>query len=160
MPINNYPFKTNEKILLPSPILPIRIVNPHNNFNYLTWGLIDTGAANSAIPEHIAKTLGHNIQSVQPVPGFGASGNFNVYPHTFKIDIFKMNSRGTVDTNQVVHTISQCRIGVICDLPFVLLGVKEFLSRFLLLVDYTRKRVSVKHPQNILRAKSSLVINF
>jgi predicted aspartyl protease len=77
MPINNYPFKTNEKIFLPSPILPIRIINPHNGFDYLTWGLIDTGAANSAIPEHIAKTLGHDIRSVKPIPGFGASGNFD-----------------------------------------------------------------------------------
>jgi hypothetical protein len=106
MPISNYPFSKNEKILFSLPILPIRIINPHNGFDYLTWGLIDTGAANSAIPEHIAKTLGHDIRSVKPIPGFGASGNFDTYPHTFKIDIFKMNSKGMVDTNQVVHTIS------------------------------------------------------
>ncbi len=92
--------------------------------------------------------------------GFGASGNFDVYPHTFKIDIFEINRKGTVNTNQVVHTIPQCHIGVVCNLPFVLLGVKEFLSRFVLLVDYKNKRVSVKHPQNILRARNSLVINF
>jgi hypothetical protein len=160
MPISNYPFRTSEKILLLSPILPIRIVNPLNGLDYLTWGLIDTGAADSAIPEHIAKTLRHDIQSVRPIPGFGASGNFNVYPHTFKIDVFKMNSKGIVDTNQVVHTISQCCIGVICDLPFVLLGVKEFLSKFVLLVDYKNQKVSVKHPKNIIRTKTSLMINF
>jgi hypothetical protein len=49
---------------------------------------------------------------------------------------------------------------VICGLPYVLLGVKEFLSKFILLVDYKNKKVSVKHPKNVLRAKSSLMIKF
>jgi hypothetical protein len=71
-----------------------------------------------------------------------------------------MNSKGMVDTNQVVHTISQRRIGVICGLPYVLLGVKEFLSKFILLVDYKNKKVSVKHPKNVIRAKTSLMIKF
>jgi len=160
MPISNYPFRTSTQIPFPSPILPIRFANPHNDLDFLTWGLIDTGAAESAVPEHIAKTLGHDIHSVRPMSGFGASGNFDVYPHTFKIDIFKINGKGIVNTNEVVYTIPQCRIGVVCNLPFVLLGVKEFLSRFVLLVDYKNKRVSVKHPQNILRTRNSLVINF
>jgi hypothetical protein len=147
MPINNYPFKTNEKIILPSPILPIRIINPHNNFDYLTWGLIDTGAADSAIPEHIAKTLGHNIRSVQPMLGFGASGNFDIYPHTFKIEIFEIDSKGTVNDKKIVHTIPKGHIGVIEDLPFVLLGVKEFLKNFILIIDYKNQKFSVKHPK-------------
>lgn len=147
MPISNYPFQQKGNFPLRSPILPIRIVNPSNGFEYKTWGLIDTGAFESAIPEHIAKTLGHDIRSVQPVSGFGASGDFDVYPHKFRIDIFAMNSKGIVNSKKVVHTIPEGYIGVVENLPFVLLGVKEFLSNFTLLIDYKNQKVSVKHPK-------------
>jgi hypothetical protein len=160
MPISNYPFRAAETIRLPSPILPIRIINPHNGFDYLTWGLIDTGAVDSAIPEHIAKALGHDIKSVGSINGYGASGPCDVYPHTFKIDIFKMNNKGDVNEQQIVHTIPECRIGVIRYLPYVLLGVKEFLSKFVLVIDYRKKKVSVKHPKNTLKVNGSLVIKF
>jgi hypothetical protein len=160
MPISNYPFQKKGNLPLRSPILPIRIVNPSNGFEYKTWGLIDTGAFDSAIPEHIAKTLGYDICSVKPTDGLGAGGCLQAYPHTFKIDFFEMSGEGIVNSNKIVHTISKRYIGVIQKLPYVLLGVKEFLGKFVLIIDYKDKRVSVKHPKGIVKDKSSLTIHF
>ncbi len=143
MPIRRYPFRTSEKILVPSPILPIRVTNPDNGFDFDTFGLVDTGADHTSIPEFIAKSLGHNITAVKPSMGIGAGGTFDVYPHTFQIDVFRTDDKGMVDTDDVVYTIKRRKIGVINGLPFVLLGVGDFLRRFFLAVDYPSRQFSV-----------------
>jgi predicted aspartyl protease len=45
------------------PILQIRIINPHSGNNYRTYGIIDTGADECAIPASYASLLGHNLQA-------------------------------------------------------------------------------------------------
>jgi|SRR3972149_8685122 len=146
MPISDYPFQASSDIPTPSPILPIKIINPDNGKVYKTWGLVDTGAFQTAIPGHIAQAIGHNIDAVKAMDGCGAGGALSIYPHSCSIEIFKMDSKGIVDINTVVHKISCRRIGVIKDLPFVLLGVKEFLRKFVLIVDYPRQQFSIKRP--------------
>lgn len=146
MPIRDYPFQAHPQIPIPSPVLPIRIINPDNGKDYKTWGLIDTGAVQTAIPGHIAETIGHNINAVKSIPGYGADGALKIYQHSFTIEIFKMDANGIVDADSIIHTISRRRMGVIKDLPLVLLGVREFLKKFVLTVDYPQGRFSVKSP--------------
>jgi len=146
MPVSDYPFQASPDIPTPSPILPIKIINPDNGKAYMTWGLVDTGAFQTAIPGHIAQAIGHNINAVKAMDGYGADGALSIYQHSCSIEIFKMDSKGIVDINTVVHTISRRRIGVIKDLPFVLLGVREFLKKFVLTVDYPQQQFSIKRP--------------
>ncbi len=96
MPIRDYPFTRQGKIASLSPVLPINVINPDNGFNYLTYGLIDTGACSTTIPDYGAKSLGHNVHLGPIERGFGAGGDLNIYMHTCKIEIFKMDSGGTL----------------------------------------------------------------
>lgn len=147
MPVRDYPFQVSPDIPIPSPVLPIKIINPDNGKSYKTWGLIDTGAFQTAIPGYIAQAIGHNIDSVKPTDGCGADGILSIYKHSCSIEIFKMDSRGIVDTKTIIYKISRRRIGVIKGLPFVLLGVKEFLKKFVLTVDYPQQQFSIKKPE-------------
>jgi hypothetical protein len=58
MPIDNFPF-TEIGGGRSSPLLRIRIINPHTGLSFLTSGLIDTGADQCAIPALFAPLLGH-----------------------------------------------------------------------------------------------------
>jgi hypothetical protein len=58
------------------PALPINIVNPHTKLHYKTYGIIDTGADDCAIPAFIAKIIGHNLtdgKSIQVGTGNGVT---------------------------------------------------------------------------------------
>lgn len=47
-------------------ILPIKIINPQSGKSYKTFGLIDTGATECAIPAVIANLLGHDLTKGKP----------------------------------------------------------------------------------------------
>ncbi|MFN3533432.1 MAG: hypothetical protein ACK41Q_13130, partial [Candidatus Brocadia sp.] len=57
--MNNYPF-TDFKNGIYRPYLPLRIINPHTDKSYKTFGLITTGADECIIPAFIAKALVSN----------------------------------------------------------------------------------------------------
>ncbi len=59
MPITNYPFTCIGSIY--RPMLPIKIHNPSTGKSFQTWGLIDTGADESAMPAGLAEPLGHEL---------------------------------------------------------------------------------------------------
>ena len=63
MPIRDCPFTDCGNIS--RPILPINIINPHKGNNYRTFGIIDTGADECAIPASVAPILEHDLQSGQ-----------------------------------------------------------------------------------------------
>lgn len=147
MPIRNYPFQILlPKIVRPAPLVPIRVVNPDNGFDYLTYGLIDTGADSSSIPDFVAKSIGHNLKNVKPERGYTADGYADIYPHTCRIEILKVNRKGIVDENKAVHVISDRLVGVLPQLPFVILGVEDFLQEYILTINYPRKIFSVRKP--------------
>jgi len=89
--------------------------------------LIDTGADASAIPEFIAKTLGHIIQAGKAVINFGVSGAVKAYYHKCRIDILALGPDGIV-SDEVVTSISR-KIAVIPGLHTVILGEKDFLKK-------------------------------
>ena len=132
MPIVDYPFQAQGVFSQSSPILPILITNPHNGANFQTWGLVDTGAMATVIPGFIARSIGHNI---------------TVYPHTCSIDIWSIDNNGNVNENDVVIRIPSRSMGVINDCNCVLLGVNDFLKRYILKVNYPRKVFSIRHPR-------------
>lgn len=150
MPIKDYPF---EPIGCPlelasySPVLPIRIINPQNNFDFRTWGLIDTGAQKCTIPEFIAKAIGHNIKEGHKSSGFTADGKVDLYEHTCRIEILKVHKNGRVDGEKIVYTIADGLVAVMERLHCVLLGVNDFLKPHILTIDYDKLLFSIQKPQ-------------
>jgi hypothetical protein len=147
MPIVDYPFKAQGVFSIPSPILPVLITNPHNGANFRTWGLVDTGAVATVIPGFIARNIGHNVENVATSSGDCAGGQITVYPHTCNIDILSMNSNGNVNENDIIIRIPPCKMGVINDCQCVLLGVSDFLKKYILKIDYPRKIFSICLPK-------------
>ena len=139
MPISNFPF-TDIGDGYARPFLLTRIINPFNGSNLLCFGLVDTGADDCSVPASVAKTLGHNLQAGHQ-RGIGTgNGMATAYAHTVRFEI--------------LHPISQAPLYIIPDtpidfmpnLPIVLLGVQNFLSRFILNIDYPKKTFSIQLP--------------
>jgi len=153
MPIVDYPFQAQGVFSEPSPILPILITNPDTGTKFRTWGLVDTGAAATVIPAYIARIIGHDVEVVAPAFGRGAGGQFNVYPHTCSIEFFSMDGNGIVNENDIVITIPPRYIGITDNVDRVLLGVQDFLKRYILKIDYPRQIISIRHPRPPQRKK-------
>src|SRR6185369_13687401 len=131
MPITKYPFTTISPGAPPRPMLPICIHNSVTGMKYRTWGLIDTGADDCAIPAVIAPVLGHTLNLGRPASIGTAGGAATVYAHETAIDILSINDHVTV-----VHSIPNTPVDFCPGLDTVLLGVDQFLSTFVLTIDY------------------------
>jgi hypothetical protein len=121
------------------PILPIRIINPHTGNHLRTYGLIDTGADDCAIPAGIAAVLGHNLLAGSTKDIATGNGITKAYAHTTKFEIFHPV------TNDLLYTIPDTPIDFMPNLQVVLLGVNNFMSRFVLHIDYPKKIFSIKN---------------
>jgi len=131
MEIIDVPFLKFSPDDLPRPWLPLTIRNPHTNQTVNVYGLIDTGADECAIPAHYAPMIGHNLQAgIQKSINTG-NGITTAYAHTlcFESDGIK---------------IDNVLIDFMPNLNVVLLGVKSFLSNFVLIVDYKKSVFSLK----------------
>ena len=116
---------------LPRPWLPLTIRNPHTNEAINVYGLIDTGADECAIPAYYAPMIGHDLQAgVQKSINTG-NGVTNAYAHTL-----------CVETQGI--KIENVLIDFMPNLNVVLLGVKSFLSNFILTIDYKESVFSLK----------------
>lgn len=141
MPIRNYPFSTWGAINYLSPMLPLRIINPHTGKSIQTWGLIDTGASQCAIPAGLASILGHNLPLGSIIPVGTGNGVANAYAHTTRIEILAL------DGSSVLFTINDIPINFMPNLGPVLLGVDHFMEYFVLTVDYPKQQFSIsKNP--------------
>jgi len=139
MPIRNCPFTfCNGDIY--RPILQIRIINPHTKKSYRTYGIIDTGADECAIPAAYASLLGHNLQSGQVKRIRTGNGETVAYAHTTRFEIFHPA------TGKLLYTVNDTPIDFMPNLHVVLLGVNSFLSRFVLKIDYPQKFFSIRFP--------------
>lgn len=87
MPIRDCPFTLCNRGLY-RPLLPIRIVNPLTGKGQRTFGLIDTGADECAVPAGFAKLLGHNLLSGKTKTIYTGNGETIAYAHTTKFEIF------------------------------------------------------------------------
>lgn len=113
------------------PWLPVTIINPDTNQEVRIYGLIDTGADDCALPAEFASRLGHNLQNgPSRIIGTG-NGQTIAYSHTVKIKV------GNYTTQNVL-------LDFMPNLDTPLLGVKSFLSNFILKINYPKQKFSLE----------------
>jgi hypothetical protein len=139
MPLKDCPF-TECSGAIYRPILHIRLVNPHTGIGTRTYGIIDTGADECAVPASFAQLIGHNLQAGSTKSINTGNGVTIAYTHTTKFEIYHPR------TGNLIYTVEDTPIDFMPNLHVVLLGVKNFLSNFILNVDYPRNLFSIKHP--------------
>ena len=139
MPIRDCPF-TDFGNGVCRPVLPVRIINPHTGAGYNTYGLVDTGADECAVPAALAPLLGHNLQKGQTKHINTGNGVTVAYSHMTKVEILHPV------THDHLHTVLETPIDFMPNLNVVLLGVKNFLSDFILHMDYPEKTFNIRRP--------------
>ncbi|MBI4682583.1 MAG: hypothetical protein HY757_05730 [Nitrospirae bacterium] len=137
MPISNCPLTLCSNGIY-RPILPICIINPHTSKQLKTYGLIDTGADECAVPASMADLLGHNLQSGQSKIISTGNGETIAFSHTTSFEVYHPS------TNKLLYTLADTPIDFMPNLPVVLLGVNNFLNKFILNIDYPKKTFSIK----------------
>jgi hypothetical protein len=148
MPLKDCPFLKLSKEDIPRPLLPINIINPHTGLSYATFGIIDTGADECAVPAAIASILGHNLQAGSTKTIGTGNGETIAFAHTTKLEIYNPLSF------KLAYTIQDTPIDFMPNLHVVLLGVNSFLSKFVLNIDYPRKMFSVSYPPKTPKKKA------
>jgi len=143
--IKDYPF-TPVSDEIARPILWIRVINRDANRSVITPAIIDTGADECGFPASIANGLGYKLKSVPLKTIVTANGKTVAYPHPAKVDILAMDSTGQ-PTYDVVHTIDEIPIDFIEGLEGFLLGTRNFLSDFILTIDYPQQIFSIRKPK-------------
>lgn len=129
------------------PMLWTRVSNPDpkSKMAILTLALIDTGADECVFPDSAAIQLGHDLKSVAPKTVRGINSSAPAYSHTSRIEILGMSPSGS-PTDNVLYTIPDTPIDFLVGGQNFLLGVRNFLSRFVLTIDYPNKRFSLRNP--------------
>ncbi|MBN1383919.1 MAG: retroviral-like aspartic protease family protein [Elusimicrobia bacterium] len=112
------------------PWLPIIIVNPHTSKRVKTLGLIDTGADECALPSKYAELLGHSLKKGKLKEINTGNGKTIAYSHTVKIEIPDFFVQETL-------------IDFMPNLHIPLIGVRSFLSNFILTVNYSKQTFSL-----------------
>ena len=140
MPFIDCPFIKFRPDDIERAILPIQIINPHANKIIQTIGIIDTGADECAVPAAMAAQLGHNLLSGTTKTISTGNGAATAYAHTTS---FKMIHPISF---KIMHTTNETPIDFMPNLHVVLLGVKSFLSDFILNIDYPQKKFSITRP--------------
>ncbi|MFC1482902.1 retropepsin-like aspartic protease [Candidatus Margulisiibacteriota bacterium] len=131
MPVNNLPFTKIRNEEIARPYLPVTILNPTTKKKVNIYALIDTGADECALPASFASILGHNLQAGHLKKVGTGNGITIAYGHLTKIIIAGFTTQDVI-------------IDFIPNLNMPLLGVKSFLSNFLLTVDYPNEIFSLK----------------
>lgn len=137
MPIRNCPLTLCNNGIY-RPILPINIINPHSGKNLNTYGIIDTGADECAVPAAMADLLEHNLQSGKSKTISTGNGETIAFSHITTFEIYHPS------TNNPLYTLADTPIDFMPNLPVVLLGVNNFLSKFILHTNYPKKVFSIK----------------
>ena len=130
MLIENYPFTITRVGDISKPYLAVTIINPENQKEINVFALIDTGADECALPATFALPLGHNLQSGYQKRISIGNGITIAYSHTVCINVFNFLTENVL-------------IDFMPNLHIPLLGVKSFLSNFILKIDYPKKTFSI-----------------
>ncbi|MEW6418608.1 MAG: retropepsin-like aspartic protease [Nitrospirota bacterium] len=133
MPVHNYPFSITRPGDIARPYLPVTIINPDANRQLRVFALIDTGADECAFPASFAPLLGHNLQAGQQRKISTGNGITIAYSHISRLEIESFTTQDVL-------------IDFMPNLNIPLLGVKSFLSNFILTVDYPNKVFSLNLP--------------
>ena len=130
MLIENYPFIITRPGDMARPYLPITIINPENQKEMNVYALIDTGADECALPASFAPPLGHNLQAGSLKRISAGNGITIAYAHTICIKVFNFSTDNAL-------------VDFMPNLHIPLLGVKSFLTNFILKIDYPNKLFSI-----------------
>jgi len=131
MELINAPFLKFSPDDLPRPWLPLTIKNPHTDQAINVYGLIDTGADECAIPAHYAPMIGHDLQAGTQKSINTGNGITTAYAHTLCFE-----TQGIKIENALIDFMPNLNVA--------LLGVKSFLSNFVLTVDYRKSAFSLR----------------
>lgn len=134
MPILKYPFLIVRPGDIARPYLPVTIVNPKSSKQIKTLALIDTGADECAFPASFASVLGHDLTAGQIKKISTGNGITISYSHINRILIEGFSTQDVL-------------VDFMPNLNIPLLGVKSFLSSFILMVDYPNKMFSLELPK-------------
>lgn len=130
MLVENYPFTITRPGDSARPYLPVTIINPENEMLINVFALLDTGADECAFPASFADPLGHNLQAGFQKKVNTGNGISIAYGHTINIKAFNFMANNVI-------------IDFMPNLYIPLLGVKSFLSNFILKIDYPGKKFSI-----------------
>ena len=133
MSVRDYPFSVIRPGDIARPYLPIIIINPDTEKQINVYALIDTGADECAFPGSFASLLGHNLQAGQLKRISTGNGITIAYSHTTRIIVESFSTQDVL-------------VDFMPNLNIPLLGVKSFLSNFILTVDYPNKVFSLMLP--------------
>lgn len=115
------------------PYVFVKLSNPDTDKLVAVYALIDTGADECALPAAYASLLGHHLEKgVVRKIGTGNGTTF-AYSHTSSITMADF-------------TTGNITIDYMPNLRIPLLGVKSFLSRFSVHIDYPREEYSLVLP--------------
>jgi len=134
MPVRNYPFTIIRLGDLARPYLPITVKNPDADRQIKVYALIDTGADECAFPASFASLLGHNLLAGQQRKISTGNGLTIAYSHTTRIIIEGFTTKDVL-------------IDFMPNLYIPLLGVRSFLSNFILTIDYPDRVFSLIIPE-------------
>ena len=148
IPIHDYPF-TVVASNITRPMLWIRIFNPdHPEIKPVQFtALVDTGADDCVFPASAAQALGHNLTTVEPKVIHGVNAPALAYPHTSTIEILGIDSIG-MPTTKVLYTIKGTPIDYLVGCQNFILGTRNFLTNFILKIDYPNQIFSIRNPSS------------
>jgi len=149
MPIRNYPF-TPVRRDFARPMLWVRVVNPDNNLAVIALAIIDTGADDCVFPADAATVLGHDLKRGIHKRIRTASGITDAYGHTSRVDILQMQQNGRWG-DEILYTIPDTLIDFAVGCECFLLGSRQFLSNFILEINYPRQVFSLRYPRKSKR---------
>ncbi len=136
MPVKEQAFRNLDKgQSIAKPYLDVIYINLHNGKTLKSTALIDTGADRCIIPSSFAHILGHNLKDglVSQASGFN-NDIVTMYDHTMQIRI------NDFVTEEVLISFNE-------KLRKPILGVKTFLSNFVLTVHYPGQKFSLTVPE-------------
>jgi len=126
-------------------MLWIRVRNPSKSLAIITLAIIDTGADDCVFPADAAAVLGHDLERGTHKIVRTASGKTDTYGHTSVVEILQMQSDGRWG-NEILYTIPDMLIDFAVGCESFLLGCRQFLSNFILEVNYPRQVFSLRYP--------------
>lgn len=140
-----FPFSERASNRKQRPFLPLAISAPADPDipPQYTFGLVDTGASVCSIPAEFAPLLNHNLRRVPAATIQGAGSVTQGFPHTVRIQVLAMSLYGKVNYAHCVFDTGVISVHFVPKLPYVLIGVKDFLDHFVLTVDYPQQTFSL-----------------
>ncbi len=118
-------------------MLWIRVGNVHADVPpILVRAVVDTGADECAFPASIARQLGHKLEDgLTKKTVSTASGRTQAFSHMSRVEVLSVRADGLPGTD-VLYTLPETPIDFIRGCESFLLGTRNFLSAFVLTVDY------------------------